>query len=87
MEKLSHEKVSSHVRAVLHSLKAVLQKTIVMPPVIPHGGSFGLPADFLITDHGYVVACKYGVHANDQRMVDEVLDLAVQRNFSHVIEA
>lgn len=67
------------VRGIFHSLKAVLRKDIVMPPVMPQGGSLGLPADFVIADQGRVVACKYGVHANDQWSVDEVLDLAVQK--------
>ena len=40
------------------------------------GGSFGLPADFLIARDGRVVARKYGVHADDQWSVDELLALA-----------
>jgi peroxiredoxin len=36
----------------------------------------GLPADFLIDTDGRVVARKYGVHANDQWSVDELLGLA-----------
>jgi peroxiredoxin len=39
-------------------------------------GSFGLPADFLITPDGGVRALKYGVHADDQWSIDEVLSLA-----------
>jgi hypothetical protein len=30
------------------------------------GGSFGLPADFLIASDGRVLACNYGAHAFDQ---------------------
>lgn len=33
----------------------------------------GLPADFLIDETGKIVALKYGVHADDQWSVDEVL--------------
>ncbi len=37
------------------------------------GGHMGLPAEFLIEPSGKIVACKYGVHANDQWSVDEIL--------------
>lgn len=37
------------------------------------GGRLGLPADFLIDSHGDVVAAKYGLHADDQWSVDELL--------------
>ncbi|MEV7615820.1 peroxiredoxin-like family protein [Streptomyces sp. NPDC089799] len=47
------------------------------PPVLlPGGGRFGLPADFLITPGGRVVARKYGEHADDQWTVDQLLVLA-----------
>lgn len=36
-------------------------------------GFFGLPADFLITKTGEVVAVKYGNHADDHWEVDEVI--------------
>jgi hypothetical protein len=36
----------------------------------------GLPADFLISSGGRVLAAKYGSHADDQWSVDELLDLA-----------
>ncbi len=39
-------------------------------------GSFGLPGDFLIEPGGLVRALKYGVHADDQWSVDEILTLA-----------
>jgi peroxiredoxin len=41
-------------------------------------GLFGLPADFLITKTGEVVAVKYGVHADDHWEVDEVIQQARQ---------
>ncbi|MBS0471990.1 MAG: AhpC/TSA family protein [Proteobacteria bacterium] len=41
----------------------------------PHGGRLGLPADFLIAPSGLVLAAKYGVHADDQWSVEEVLEL------------
>lgn len=34
---------------------------------------FGLPADFLISKNGEVVAVKYGAHADDHWEVDEVM--------------
>lgn len=37
------------------------------------GGHTGLPADFLIAPSGLVQALKYGVHADDQWSVDELL--------------
>ena len=40
------------------------------------GGTSGLPADFLISPDGRVIAAKYGMHAADQWSVDEVLALA-----------
>ncbi|MEU4314418.1 peroxiredoxin-like family protein [Nocardia sp. NPDC024068] len=46
------------------------------PPARPEGGRLGLPADFLIAPGGTVVAAKYGVHADDQWPVDELLALA-----------
>ncbi|SLJ75556.1 peroxiredoxin-like family protein [Mycobacteroides abscessus] len=38
----------------------------------------GLPADFLIAPDGRIVARKYGVHADDQWSVDEIISLAGQ---------
>ena len=48
-----------------------------MRPMWPTGGSLGLPADLLIGSDGRVVATKYGVHADDQWSVDELLQLAL----------
>lgn len=47
-----------------------------MGPFTGEGGHLGLPADFLINGSGVIVHCKYGVHADDQWTVDEVLSLA-----------
>ncbi|MFD3947206.1 peroxiredoxin-like family protein [Streptomyces sp. NPDC058579] len=46
------------------------------PRLRPRGGRFGLPADFLIGADGRVAAVKYGVHADDQWPLDELLTLA-----------
>jgi len=40
------------------------------------GGHLGLPADFLIDSAGRIAASKYGLHADDQWSVDEILTLA-----------
>jgi len=52
------------------------------PVANPHpiGGHLGLPADFLIGPDGRVLACKRGIHANDQWSVDEVLAHAYSEN-------
>jgi hypothetical protein len=44
---------------------------------LPSGGESinGLPADFLIGTDGRIAAEKYGIHANDQWSVDELLSL------------
>ena len=44
-------------------------------PGIPSGlkETLGLPADFLISPDGRVLACKYGSHADDQWSVDDLL--------------
>lgn len=67
------------VRAVAHSAWGILRDARPIPPLLsPEGGRFGLPADFLIDRDGVVRACHYGIHADDQWSVDQVLDLARQ---------
>jgi len=61
------------LRAVVHSVAAVATGSGHVPPASPSGGRLGLPADFLIASDGRVRACKYGVHADDQWSVDELL--------------
>jgi hypothetical protein len=61
------------VWAVAHGLVALLRGRARAPSLDPHGGRWGLPADFLITGNGRVVACKYGEHADDHWSVDELL--------------
>lgn len=45
------------------------------PPAatLARGGPFGLPADFLVSPSGRILACKYGQHADDQWSADELL--------------
>jgi hypothetical protein len=61
------------LRSVLHSARAIVREGRPVPPLVPHGGRLGLPADFLIAPDGRVLAVKYGRHANDQWSVDDVL--------------
>ena len=73
----------AHPRALLSILFSVLFASYRvlfrgkrLPPLVPSGGRFGLPADILIAPDGRVLASKYGEHADDQWSVDEVLVLA-----------
>jgi hypothetical protein len=63
------------VRSVAHELRAV-RRGRPAPPAHAEGGRLGLPADFLIAPDGQVLARKYGVHADDQWSVDELIALA-----------
>jgi peroxiredoxin len=64
------------MRAVLAGLWDILGGRRPVPPIRPHGGSLGLPADFLVGSDGRMLACKYGVHAADQWSVHELLSFA-----------
>jgi len=76
---LSDPRVWPHIlRGVLRSLRLVIIGRQAMPPIVPEGGSFGLPADFLIGTDGILLACNYGEHAYDQWSVDDVLELAAK---------
>lgn len=71
--------VESSLRAVLsaNALGAAIRGAISGRSSKPKGEKgLGLPADFLIAPDGRVFACKYGVHANDQWSVDDLLLLA-----------
>ena len=74
-------------RAIAPVLVPILRRSIDRirahkPPADadPTGGHLGLPGDFLIGPDGTVLACKRGVHANDQWSVDEVLAHAYSAN-------
>jgi peroxiredoxin len=66
--------------AILKAVAVTTVETIAQRKLLananPHGGRFGLPADFLIAPNGRVIASKYGEHADDQWSVDEMLSLA-----------
>ncbi len=64
------------VKGVLSSLWGIMRHRRPAPALNPHGGRFGLPADFLIGTDGRVLAVKYGQHANDHWPVGELLGLA-----------
>lgn len=73
------------LRALLdpRALSMALPNIIRMLPRLPGlpltgKAALGLPADFLISPEGRVLACKYGKHADDQWSVDELLTLARQ---------
>jgi peroxiredoxin len=61
---------------VLRAAFAIARGRERLPPIRPRGGGLGLPADFLIAPDGFVIASKYGRHADDQWSVDELLALA-----------
>lgn len=65
-------------RAVAGGAWDVLRRRERAPRLLPGGGRFGLPADFLIGPDGRIVAAKYGEHAYDQWTVDELLALAAE---------
>ena len=62
--------------AIKHSFVSLVRDKRPVPWLTPHGGRFGLPADFLIAPDGRVPARKYGIHADDQWSVEAVLTLA-----------
>jgi peroxiredoxin len=64
------------LRAVVAALPRVILRQRPMPPLFPKGGRYGLPADFLVSPAGVVIAAHYGEHAGDQWSVDMVLSLA-----------
>jgi hypothetical protein len=64
------------LRAIGATIVGTVRGTDRPPSLFPRGGRYGLPGDFLIAPDGTVLAAKYGVHADDQWSVDELLDLA-----------
>ena len=66
----------SILRGIIHSFVSIVRDKQPVPSLTPHGGRFGLPADFLIAPDGRVLARKYGNHADDHWSVDGVVTLA-----------
>ncbi|MET7395225.1 peroxiredoxin-like family protein [Dactylosporangium sp. NPDC005572] len=74
---LLNPRVWPHIaRAVSRSTWALLRGRERPPTLMPEGGRWGLPADFLIAADGTIQASKYGDHAYDQWSVDDLLSLA-----------
>jgi hypothetical protein len=63
-------------RACLSGVRAVARNRPSLPASCQQ--ALGLPADFLVAADGHALACRYGVHADDQWSVDELLQLASQ---------
>jgi len=66
------------LRAIAVALPDVILRRRPMPPLLPEGGRYGLPADFLVSPDGIVLAAHYGEHADDQWSVDTVLLVAAR---------
>jgi peroxiredoxin len=64
------------LRGIMNSAVSIVRDKQAVPSLAPHGGRFGLPADFLIAPDGRVLATKYGIHADDQWSAEEVVALA-----------
>jgi len=73
--------VESSLGAVLHpgamrgAVRGLLRTRSLTGPLGLGEDHLGKPADFLIGTDGTVLARKYGVHADDQWSVDELLEL------------
>lgn len=61
------------IKAMLSALKGLFKHGLGTPETL--STELVVPADFLIDEHGKVVALKYGEHAYDQWSVDELLEL------------
>jgi hypothetical protein len=61
------------VEAIARASFGVMFRGDKLPPLVPPGGRYGLPADFLIDPSGTVIARRYGEHADDQWSADELL--------------
>lgn len=74
--------VESSLRSVLSldaaraAVRGMRHTTSLTGALAPTENHLGKPADFLIEPDGTIRACKYGVHADDQWSVDEMLHLA-----------
>lgn len=64
-----------HPQALWAATKSLLRGKV---GVRMENGPVGLPADFLLSPTGKVLAFKYGAHAYDQWEVDELLALAAK---------
>jgi len=65
-----------YLDAVRGAVRAIRHAASLRGALAPRENHLGKPADFLIEPDGVIRACKYGVHADDQWSVDEMLHLA-----------
>ncbi|WP_225725583.1 MULTISPECIES: peroxiredoxin-like family protein [unclassified Nocardia] len=70
-------------RSIAYELRAIRRGEKAAPPKTAEGGRLGLPADFLITPDGTLLASKHGRHADDQWSVDELLALVPNAKGRH----
>jgi hypothetical protein len=70
-----------HPRAMLAGMLGLARAP--SNPFVGEGGHAGLPADFLVSRGGAVLAVKYGKHADDQWDVDEVIRRAHLASLRH----
>ncbi|MFR9749716.1 peroxiredoxin-like family protein [Nocardia sp. 004] len=68
----------THPRAWLAAARGAVGQRTISGAIGRGEDHFGKPADFLIASDGRVLARKYGVHADDQWPVDEILTRAGQ---------
>lgn len=66
----------SIIFGIVNSILEFLLGTRPLPSFGPEGGSFGLPADFLIRTDGKIIDCYYGRHAADHWSVENLLSKA-----------
>ncbi len=77
--------VESSLRSLLYldaaraAVRGLRHTTSLTGALAPRENHLGKPADFLIEPDGTIRACKYGLHADDQWSVDELLDLAAEK--------
>jgi peroxiredoxin len=64
-----------HPRGLRAVVRAARARASAAPRAGVADGPFGLPADFLVSPQGRIIAAKYGAHADDQWSVDELLAL------------
>ncbi|BBX67258.1 peroxiredoxin-like family protein [Mycolicibacterium psychrotolerans] len=70
----------AHPRAWLAAARGAMHQRSLAAGLGRGEDHLGRPADFLIAPDGRILAAKYGVHADDQWPVDDILRLAGQSN-------
>jgi len=65
-----------YLDAARAAVRGLRNTTSLAGALAPREDHLGKPADFLIGPDGTIRACKYGLHADDQWSVNEMLGLA-----------